>query len=141
MPNGTFVNILSKDTIYIKFIKFFDHSSYGIGFIDGENNESHILANVTNSYEVFSECNFESENNYYLMYNCQSYVSTCSDSSDCLQMPIASNSLYINKYYPTYLYEVDLLIGNEYAVGEFDYDNNLTFIKYESLKKIPSNND
>jgi len=44
--------------------------------------------------------------------------------------------MYIDKQYPTYLYQQGTSQDKKYALGEFMYDKNLSFKSYEKIKVL-----
>jgi hypothetical protein len=94
------------------------------------------IVTIASPYETtYVNCNLEKNETEYLLYSCDSFQYYCDDGMNCIQIYIDRNKdMYIDKQYPTFLYQQGTSQDKKYALGEFVYNGNLSYKSYDKLK-------
>ena len=130
---SSMVNVIDNKVIHMTLSSVVGLNDYIVGAYS--KNYSSIIT-IVNPYQLtYINCILDKNESNYLVYKCSAYQNYCDDYFNCVQIPIENDKLlFIDKKNPTYLYEQNTYEDKKYVIGEFNYNGNLSFKQYNSIK-------
>ena len=129
---SSMVNVIDNKIIHMTLSSVVGLNDYIVGAYS--KNYSSIIT-VANPYQItYVNCVLDKDESNYFIYKCNAYQNYC-EGFNCVQISIDNDKLLlIDKENPTYLYEQNTYEDKKYIIGEFNYNGNLSFKQYNSIK-------